>query len=420
MKKWSERAADIASEFPGVLRDVSAPATEMPKIFKPIDAEVDNILRTYEKAALFYNPLRVEDLYTAFMTRLNFCVEAREKAQQLDNEAFRETTDIMTRRLILDSMDTQLGWTQANEPQMLRNQIKLKYSGNEVTAGPPLDPDFWKKTFEAQGKQLNAMRDELVIRVARLEESMGAGAYVDRFKQILKVFTVDIIAAYMMARSLWVASDFVYGGLKSEKKIGEVPAATKEHFLDELILWAKKFGDAYQETTELVRFATAIIPLHLGDETPGPSIRLMGLKAFSDGLISGSFHFELTSAQLSALAVTPGATLRGVDVWTTGTDQGTAPSGVASSTLFRARIHPPEQSRDIAPFNTALDAMLPPIRDLSLLDFNSEMSVPRQMYDIRPLGTWGLTFDPKGARGELLNSFCKNLFLRMRFMYLAA
>jgi hypothetical protein len=72
MMKWRQRAIELAEAFPGLLRDASEPLTDLPKIFKSIDEEAPAILLPYENAALTYNPLRLEDLYSVFMSRLDF------------------------------------------------------------------------------------------------------------------------------------------------------------------------------------------------------------------------------------------------------------------------------------------------------------------------------------------------------------
>ena len=414
---WHDTAVDLATQFPSALLGSGENPGDMPRISIPFDRQVPKLLTRLEGGKLDYNPHRIDDLIPALGARLGECYHARERAHQLQQDGFREVSDIVQRRTFFEQSRVQLAWSRANESGFLRNQTSLRVEPGAVQV-PTMTKEEkkvvdenWSALYDSQFAQLEALEKENERRVLRLEEAVGAGNYAHRFEQLFRLFAVDVVEAYQMALAVKVGMHVVY-----RTELEALPDVESFTFLDDLIAWFKTCQTVYRLALEGARYVTVVLPFVKNDE----GFVMTGPDDFSKQLGNQTLSFDLRKGKVKEYlllnhGVSDHARLRAIDFWSQATSPADLSGPLALRKAIQCRVEPPEQSTLIAPFNGNQSFTGVPIRDIAHID--NDIFVPHHLVNCAPIGLWRLVIEPTTITGDAVNTdMLKNLFARIKFL----
>ena len=412
---WQQTAAKLAEEFPGALLGSGERPGDTPRIAIPFDRQVPMLLKPLERAGLDYNPLGLDDLVPALGERLGACYQARERAQQLQQDGFREVSDVVQRRAFIAEAKTQLKWSRDNEAGFLRNQTRLSF-GSGTVQGPSMTKDevenatkMWATLYDSQSVQLKALEDENEARRLRLEEAVGAGNYAHRFEQLFRLFAIDLVEACQMARAVRVGMREVY-----QAGLSALPNFDSLTFLDDLIAWFKACQTTYRLALEQSRYVTVLLPFAKTSKQLG----MMDPDTFAKRVDSLSIEFDprtVAAFLAEQHGVSAHARLRAIDFWSSDVAPDNPPGPLALKKVIQCRVVPPEQAAAIAPFNQRLSFTAAPIRDVTHLD--DDIFVPQHLVNCAPMGTWTLKLEPETITGEAVTKDkLTNLYARIKLL----
>jgi len=400
-----------------ILSNLSVNEGETPiPISEPIDTGAQQLLGNYSNTWLTYPPNEVEYLVQTLNEHLENCLEIRQKAQDLEIMAFKETSEQVLQRKISAILMEQLHLFKDNEPKLLGNIVNANIDNNHINGS---NSDYWQKLFDKQQQQLELRLADANNKLERLAENGSGNNFVERFDFLKNLFEKDMIEAYCRARAAAV-------GLKNIYKIDQaVPNITDNGYLDKLVLWARDVTYKLEKKFFNIRETTIAFALNDGS-TGAPAAaapvfdapRIMTLDAFKNSRTNGRFDFSIDEAFFDRPNFKLNkARLKGLDIHVISKDD------KQPHEFWRVTAKLPSLKMEIAP--GAPQHHYEPKLFIPMATYFAHCpdlnAVPnhREVNNVSPLGDWTLHIEKRSlsSKSETNSDVIDNIIIRMRIAY---
>lgn len=394
MSTWSTKFKAIAKNFPPIAMEA---ADSFPILSKALDDELDKALGDYiARGGARVNKRFVEDLLSDIVARIGNCLTLREKAQDVETKAIEAANSYSVQDTALEA-SIQIADQLAPFRAIIGNNATGVKTEGDTTKNVG-EADAWTKIATHEALVRTAQRTALDVMLAKASTPGNATNYIERFIFLKSLFDMGMKELYGRCVAAQQALKILYG------IDVELPAVTKNGYLNMLTLWAQQCSDQLDRDLASRYQATVSFALCAADEAPRAH-ELLKNSEFKARLAGGVINFTLDPRNFAPYKVKDERLLlRSVRLQVRGPDD-------ARTRFWSASLQAP--ATDL----TDGEELFPCVLSTASSDGGNETIFG--VHNIAPLGDWALRLPESAITGDP-NSEIANIYLHLKFSYLRA